>query len=214
MDPNHHAMLRAIRRAVRDYKQAVVNEYGIGTDIPHLLVLTQGRRLVTTTMLDTADHTTEAGASVTVALSDADLAVVTAECYVSEIGQRGDLRTAFAGGDPQVQEAVTYVAIPKRSPTLVFTETYRYRGKTVEWVPIDWDPGTAETEGEVVRSIRVGFRAQENRPGPALITPGSRLFSLGHSHPTPDTVMLDFALALPCPCGSARPINRCCAMNN
>ena len=207
-------MLRAIRRAVRDYKQAVVNEHGIGTDIPHLLVLTQGRRMVTTTMLEAHSHTAEAGASVTVALSDADLAVVTAECYVSEIGQRGDLQRAFANGDRGVQEAVTYVAIPKRSPTLVFTDSYRYRGKKVEWHPLDWDPGAAETEGEIVRSIRVGFRAQENRPGPAIITPGAQLFNLGHSHPTPDTVLMEFALALPCPCGSTRPINQCCAMNN
>jgi len=207
-------MVSAIRRAVRDCKQAMVDRHGIGTDLPHQLILTQGRSFVTTSTLHSGDPHVDASVAVTVGLSDADLAIVTAECYVAEAGRYGDLQTHFAAGDPEVTEAVTFVVVPKRSPTVVFTETYRYHGKQVMWTPIDWNPGAMSSEGEVVRSVRAGFRAQESRDGPALVTPGARLFNLGHTHPTSDTVVLEFALALPCPCGSERPINQCCAMNN
>jgi hypothetical protein len=216
MDPNHYAMLRATRLAVRTFKQRIVDECGIGTDVPNAMLIAQGPQVLTTVAVDPHDPMTVINVATTVGLSDADLVIGVVECYMATDGDNDrKLAAAFADGDPTVVESFLYYIIPRAGPSRTLTDAYRYEHKRIVWIDVGRpEVVLSETGRRMERMIRTGFRAQETRPGPAVIQPGSQLRNVGHTDLGDGGLLVEYALTLACPCGSGRPMNQCCLLNN
>lgn len=216
MDPNlsvHHA-----GRAVRHWKERLVSQGGVGTDIPPAVVTLNGPMLIGAHDLSVV-HGPARDASVVaaIALSDCDWAVVIFEAYLDvhmKYPTGTELAPFFAAGDPAVAEAVVFSFVDRRGYTDARLYPYTYgAGRKVQW---EAPASLAAARNIVTKQHRVmgeGFKAQAERPGPPLLAPGANLEVVG-VEACEHMAVVSFAVSAPCPCGSGRPIEECCALRN
>jgi len=212
MDPNHLPTLQGICSAAKAQKQELVNRHGVGTDIPPVLATTAARQPLGCYPLGDDDGAVAGTVTSAIALSDADLAVVVQEVYASADHVGCDLAPRFAAGDPTVTEGLLFIALPRGGHPKWRLERYRYVGRNIDWL------GTARTVdddivGPYAPLAEHAYRLQQRRGGPAPLTRGARLLHTGTCQHD-DTLFIHFVLQQSCPCGSARPMNECCALRN
>jgi hypothetical protein len=219
MDPNP---LRTLQTTVRLAKQDRVNKRGVGADIPRTALTFTHGTLIGAYPEAHDDLLFYATAVSAIALSDADHVAFISEHYVELVDTRDhdspgacDLQGRFASGDPTVKEAVAITLVPRHGVPVVQWEVYHYDGKRVAWEKrIRPHPALGRRlaqQGTLVASE--GFRQQADRPGPALLTAGAELVHVG-AEEYEHGLTVAFAVAQPCPCGSHKPMYRCCARNN
>jgi hypothetical protein len=195
-------------------KSTLVEDRGVGTDIPTMLLTARGHQLIEAYPLD---DLRSAGAIMTTAimLSDADRAFVGTDVYYLLDGdahlEPGELARRFAGGDPGVCEAIHITCAADDGPTCSIFRTYDYDGRSVRWV----ERFELEGRGPYRGALQVAFEERRNAPPelPALIKPGTRVHLLDQQ-PLGADIGLLFALSLGCPCGSGRAIQDCCSVRN
>jgi hypothetical protein len=216
MDPNlsmHHMC-----RAVRHWKERLVATDGVGTDIPPAVVTLAGPTVVGAYDLDIVKGLArDASVVAAIALSDCDRAVICYEAYIDPTGggSPGDLAPRFATGDPDVEEAVVLNFVTRDGYSTSRTFPYTYAaGRKVRWKPpaVPLDVGQAQLSRQV-QMMREGFARQADRGTPPVLNPGTQLHVVGEET-TEHGALVSFAVTAPCPCGSQRPIEQCCAKWN
>jgi hypothetical protein len=221
MDPNP---LRTLQTTVRLAKQDKVNQHGVGTDLPRTLMTFAGTQPIGEYVEEHDDRLFYATSVAAIALSDCDRAVFVSEHYVEVVDaylditpadvERHDLARRFASGDPAVKEAVAITVVPRHGPPWVTWNVYRYEGKRVAWEEKTPHPVMSERLVQQGRLLAdEGYAQQAQRPGPAVMTPGTQLLVAGKQE-CEHGLMVAFAISLPCPCHSGKPINECCAQHN
>jgi hypothetical protein len=218
MDPN--PLSKALMSTLRQRKQALVHDRGVGTDLPAtLLTLYRGKPLGAYRIQDLRQSAEVTALTQTaVALSAADMAAFISEHYVQANDEDNDewLGERFAAGDPAVHEAIALVLVTPEGRVSVDFDVYRYEGKTIVWQKVENpSPGLARHMAAVCRHhVLPAFEAQAQRAGPPVLGPGGHIHLLG-SHRVSDTdILVHFALHNVCPCGSGRSMNDCCATRN
>jgi hypothetical protein len=216
MDPNlsvHHMC-----RAVRHWKERLVASDGVGTDIPPAVVTLAGPTVIGAYDLDPVKGLVrDASVVAAIALSDCDRAVICYEAYidVKGVGDPHALAPRFAGGDPDVEEAVVLNFATRDGYNTDRTFPYTYGpGRKVLWRPpaTPLDYGQAQL-GRQVQMMLEGFARQTDRDSPPLLNPGTQLHVVGEES-CEHGALVSFAVTAPCPCGSQRPIEQCCAKWN
>jgi hypothetical protein len=204
-----------MRHTLRREKQRLVNEHGVGTDLPRTLVTFTGGQPIGA-YSDDDDDAFFATGIVAIGLSDCDRAVFISEHYVevaSAQSRYSNLPGRFAAGDADVSEAFACTSVSRDGRVEVHWDLYHYDGKTVAWEDGGAHPVMSETLAEQATLLTThGFDLQARRPGPAMMQPGTVLLGTRHRHG--DQLIIAFALASPCSCGSRKPIIECCARNN
>lgn len=210
--------MRHICRAVRHWKQRLVTLDGVGADIPPALITLAGGTLVGAHSLE-AVHGVVRDASVitAIALSDCDIAALAFEAYV-DVGCRHDpgmdLAPLFAAGDPNVEEAVMVTVQARDRQWFARTFPYTYDGRRVCWKQLAGPPVVdRRTVSRQHRVLAEGFERQAERDGPPVMGPGSQLAIVDEAS-CEHMAVVSFAVMAPCPCGSGRPIEDCCAHTN
>lgn len=216
MDPKHQHVLRGVLAAARTEKQALVDRNGIGADMPALVTTAAGTQPIGTYPLPDGRAGKVAAISAAIVLSDCDLAVVVTEVLVADdLNDIDNLNTRFASGDQSVTEGLMFIALPRSDHPRRRIDRYRYHGKRVEWLePARPTPQFDRSLQQLLEIGETSYRAQEQRCEPAVLTPGAQLQHVGSYDHDADTVLVNFALYHPCPCGSGQPMNQCCALRN
>lgn len=216
MDPN--PVVRHICRAVRHWKQRLVDLDGVGADIPPALLTLNGPSLIGAHSLERVTGVTrEASVITAIALTDCDLAALAFEAY-ADIDRRYSpdvaLAPLFAAGDPAIVEAVMVTVGCRDGRWTSVGFPYAYNGRKVTWAPPRSTAGWAdEVLARQQAALGAGFARQAERVGPAPMVAGSQL-AIVDEIATEDMAMVSFAVMAPCPCGSGRTIEDCCARNN
>jgi hypothetical protein len=210
MDPNQNA-----ERTFTGLKSTLVQDHGVGTDIPITLMTCRGHHLIGCYPLHDTEHRGVIIAAA-ILLSDADRAYVGADVYYEHVDHPdvpppGDLARRFAMGDRDVCEAIQIACVPEHGPATNIFRTYRYDGRSVRWEE------RIEVDGltNYVSALQLAFRHRADHPvqPSSLITPGTQVHLLGEGSLDGDIGLL-FALSLGCPCGSGRAIGDCCSVRN
>ena len=174
MDPSKIAS--ALMAAARRYKERLVAKSGIGEDIPPLALLIDENGDVLLTLL-LSFHTEDAKydsiirVGNAVALSDCSYAGFVTETYVrmdldldAPSPSPGTFERAFAGGDPNVMEAVTVAVVAEDRSVGFVSNCYRYDKRSVVW--------DSDRDGEptswIVNDMRECFEGRAKRPVPAV----------------------------------------------
>ena len=134
---------------VKEYKQHVVDEAGIGSDLMSCIVAKKGGNWLTcyATLHDLLT------ATISVQILEPDSVTLIVEVYHVK-GQAlfsfppGELAPRFAGGDPHVVESIAVITTARDELMLATAMNYRYIGKHVDWLEPEVRFGLPESEME------------------------------------------------------------------